>query len=172
MPPSDPEPVSGQRRLPKAEDFPRTGPYSLAAPGPRFGARAIDLAVIAVPVVIVALLTTKEIAGQTQLDVPMWLLPAAALAGCLYEFASVAWRARTPGKWLTGLRIARYTDGRKPTPSQALLRALLPWSILALPLGIFSVAAFLVVYGSGIGGGDLHRGLPDQAGGTLVISTR
>ena len=35
MPQSDPEPVSGQRRLPKAEDFPRTGPYSLAAPGPR-----------------------------------------------------------------------------------------------------------------------------------------
>ena len=84
----------------------------------------------------------------------------------------MAWRARTPGKWLAGLRIARYTDGRKPTPAQALLRAILPWSILALPLGIFSVAAFLVVYGSSVGGGALHRGLPDQAGGTLVISTR
>ena len=44
--------------------------------------------------------------------------------------------------------------------------------MLALPLGPFSIAAFLGVYGSGIGGGDLHRGLPDQAGGTLVISTR
>jgi uncharacterized RDD family membrane protein YckC len=172
MQPSDPGPVSGERPLPKAEDFPRTGPFSLAAPGPRFGARAIDLAVIALPALVVVGVTSKTVAGQFQLDVPSWLLPALALLGCLYEFASVAWLARTPGKWMLGLRIARYTDGKKPTAAQALLRALLPWSVLALPLGPFAVAAFLGVYGSGIGGGDLHRGLPDQAGGTLVISTR
>ena len=172
MPPSEPEPVSGERRLPKAEDFPRTGPYSLAAPGPRFGARAIDLALISVPALVVVAATSETVAGQFRFDVPTWLLPAVALLGCLYEFASVAWRSRTPGKWMLGLRIARYTDGKKPTPAQALLRSLLPWSVLALPLGPFSIAAFLGVYGSGIGGGDLHRGLPDQAGGTLVISTR
>ena len=102
---------------------------------------------------------------------PSWLLPATAAVGVLYEFVSVAWRSRTPGKWLLGLRVVRYTDGKKPTPAQALLRALLPWSVLALPLGPFSIAAFLGVYGTGIGG-ELHRGLPDQAGGTLVISTR
>lgn len=172
MPPSEPEPVSGERPLPKAEDFPRTGPYSLAAPGPRFGARAIDLALIAVPALVVIGVTAETVDGQTSLDMPVWLLPAVALLGCLYEFVSVALAARTPGKWMLGLRVARYTDGKKPTAAQALLRALLPWSVLALPLGPFSVAAFLGVYGSGVGGGDLHRGLPDQAGGTLVISTR
>ena len=172
MPPSEPEPVSGERRLPKAEDFPRTGPYSLAAPGPRFGARAIDLALIAVPALVVVGVTAKTVDGQTSLDVPVWLLPAVALLGCLYEFVFVALAARTPGKWMLGLRIARYTDGKKPTAAQALLRSLLPWSVLALPLGPFSIAVFLGVYGSGVGGGDLHRGLPDQAGGTLVISTR
>ena len=53
---------------------------------------------------------------------------------------------------MLGLRVARYTDGKKPTPAQALLRALLPWSVLALPLGPFSIAAFLGVYGTGIAG--------------------
>ncbi len=67
--------------------------------------------------------------------------------------------------------MVRYTDGKAPTANQALLRALVPWSALALPIGPFAVAALLVVYGTGIGG-ELHRGLPDQAGGTLVISTR
>jgi uncharacterized RDD family membrane protein YckC len=163
--------VSGERRLPTAKDFPRTGPYSLGAPGPRFGARAIDLFVIAVPALIVVAVTTKTVEEQVQLDVPTWLLPATALLGFLYEFVSVLWGARTPGKWLLGLRIARYTDGQKPTAAQAALRAAVPWSVLALPLGPFSIAAFLGVYGTGIGG-ELHRGLPDQAGGTLVISTR
>jgi uncharacterized RDD family membrane protein YckC len=171
MPPSDPEPVEGGRRLPKAEDFPATGPYSLGAPGPRFGARALDLTVIALPVVIVIALTTTTVDGKTSFDVPGWLLPAAAALGTLYEFVSVAWRSRTPGKWLLGLKVVRYTDGQKPSPPQALLRGLVPWSVLALPLGPFSIAAFLGVYSTGVSG-SLHRGIPDQAGGTLVISTR
>lgn len=170
MPQSDPEPVEG-RRLPKAEDFPATGPYSLGAPGPRFGARALDLAVIAIPVVVVIALTTTTVDGKASFDVPAWLLPAAAAFGALYEFVSVAWRSRTPGKWLLGLKVVRYTDGQKPTLPQALLRGLVPWSVLALPLGPFSVAAFLGVYSTGVSG-SLHRGIPDQAGGTLVISTR
>jgi uncharacterized RDD family membrane protein YckC len=171
MPPSDPGPVSGPRRLPTAEDFPATGPYSLAAPGPRFGARAIDLAVVALPALIVVVATAESIDGQLQIDLPFWLLPAGIALGVLYEFASVAWRAKTPGKWLLGLRVARYTDGKAPTAAQAFLRALVPWSVLALPLGPFAIAAFLLVYGTGIGG-ELHRGVPDQAAGTLVISTR
>jgi uncharacterized RDD family membrane protein YckC len=171
MPQSDPEPVPGERRLPTAEDFPASGPYSLGAPGPRFGARAVDLALIALPVGIVIAVATESVEGQIQVDVPVWLLPAAAVLGTLYEFVSVAWRSRTLGKWLMGLRIVRYTDGQRPTPSQALLRGLVPWSVLALPLGPFSLAAFLGVYSTGASG-SLHRGIPDQAGGTLVISTR
>ena len=171
MPPSDPGPVSGNRRLPKAEDFPARGPYSLAAPGPRFGARALDLLVVAVPALVVVLVTADRIEGQVHLDVPFWLTPAAIALGVAYEFAGVAWRAKTPGKWALGLRVARYTDGKPPTPAQAFLRALVPWSVLALPLGPFAIGLFLLVYGTGIGG-ELHRGIPDQAAGTLVISTR
>jgi uncharacterized RDD family membrane protein YckC len=171
MPPSEPGPVSGPRRLPKAEDFPRSGPYSLGAPVPRFGARAIDLTAVAVPALIIVAVTADTVNGQLQLDVPDWLLPACVGLGVLYEFLSVAWRSRTPGKWLLGLRIVRYTDGQRPTATQSLLRALVPWAVLALPLGPFFIAAFLLVYGTGVAG-ELHRGIPDQAGGTLVISTR
>ena len=145
MPPSDPEPVSGQRPLPTAKDFPRTGPYSLAAPGPRFGARAVDLTVVAIPALVVLALSVETIDGRLQLDVPGWVLPAAAGLGLLYELVAVAWRGRTPGKWLLGLRIVRYTDGQAPTPEQSLLRAMLPWAVLALPLGPFSIGAFLAI---------------------------
>lgn len=172
MPPSErSEPVSEPRRLPTVEDFPRTGPFSLAAPAPRFGARALDLAVVATPALLVLALTARTVDGQLQLDTPIWLGPAVLALGVLYELIGVAGWGRTLGKVLLGLRVVRYTDGARPTPVQALLRALVPWSMLALPIGPFALGLFLVVYGTGIGG-ELHRGIPDKAGGTLVISTR
>lgn len=169
MPPSESAPT--ERPLPSAEDFPATGPYSLAAPGPRFGGRALDLALLATPALLVIALTTRTVAGQLQLDVPMWLLPALAGLGIVYETLTVALFGRTIGKAVAGLRVARYTDGQRPMFTQALLRSMPPWCALALPLGPFSVAAMLLVFGTGVGG-SLHRGLPDQAGGTIVISTR
>lgn len=169
MPPS--EGPTSPRRLPTAEDFPRTGPYSLAAPIPRFGARALDLTVVLAPALVVLALTTTTVEGQLHLDVPKWLGPAVFAIGVLYESISIALFRRTAGKALFGLRVVRYTDGGRPTTAQAVLRALVPWSVLALPLGPFAVGAFLCIYGTGIGG-SLHRGWPDRAGGTLVLSTR
>ncbi len=170
MPPSD-LPAPTERPLPTAEDFPASGPYSLAAPGPRFGGRAFDLALLSAPALIVIALSTHTVSGQLQIDVPLWLLPALAVVAVAYETISVALTGRTLGKAIAGLRVVRYTDGRRPTPAQSLLRSLPPWCALAFPFGPFSVAAMLLVFGTGIGG-SLHRGLPDQAGGTIVISTR
>ena len=51
------DPMGAPRRVPTAKDFPKTGPFSLAAPGPRFGARALDLSVVALPVLIVIAIT-------------------------------------------------------------------------------------------------------------------
>lgn len=171
LPSDDMTQVQEPRRLPTAKDFPPSGPFSLAAPGPRFGARALDLALIAMPGLIVLAATATTVDRQLELHVPAWLGPALIALGVVYEFVCVSIAGRTLGKILLGLRVVRYTDGRRPTPVQSLLRALLPWSTLALPLGPFVIGAFLLVYGSGVSG-DLHRGLPDQAGGTLVISTR
>jgi len=83
----------------------------------------------------------------------------------------VALFGRTIGKAMLGLKAVRYTDGLRPNIAQSALRAIVPWSALALPLGPFALGAFLVVYGTSLGG-DLHRGIPDQAAGTIIISTR
>ena len=163
--------VGAPRRVPTAKDFPKTGPFSLAAPGPRFGARALDLALVAFPALIVIAITAKSIDGQLQFDVPSWLLPAALAFAVVYEFLFVLLVQRTLGKLLFGLRVVRYVDGGRPSATQCALRALLPWSVLALPIGPFAVGAVFLVYGTGIGG-ELHRGWPDRVGGTLVISTR
>jgi len=165
------DPMGVPRRVPTAKDFPKTGPFSLAAPGPRFGARALDLSVVALPVLVVVAITAKSSNGQLEFDVPSWLLPAALAFAIVYEFLFVLAVQRTPGKLLFGLRVVRYVDGSRPTATQCGLRALLPWAVLALPLGPFAVGAVVLVYGTGIGG-ELHRGWPDRVGGTLVISTR
>ena len=80
------DPIGTPRKVPTAKDFPASGPFSLAAPGPRFGARALDLAVIALPVLMVVALTAKTIDGQLQFDVPSWLVPAALAFGVAYDF--------------------------------------------------------------------------------------
>ncbi len=172
MQPSEPTgQVETPRRVPTAKDFPKAGPFSLAAPGPRFGARALDLALVALPVLVVVAITAKSVNGQLQFDVPSWLLPAALAFAVVYEFLFVLAVQRTLGKLLFGLRVVRYVDGGRPSATQCGLRALLPWSALAFPIGSFAAGAVVLVYGTGIGG-ELHRGWPDRAGGTLVISTR
>lgn len=172
MPPNEQtDPIGSPRKVPTAKDFPKTGPFSLAAPGPRFGARGLDLSLIALPALVVIAVSASTVDGQLQLKAPAWLIPAALIVGVLYDFLSVLLAQRTLGKMVFGLKVVRYLDGGRPGPTQSFLRALLPWSVLALPLGPFSVAAVVLVFGTGVGG-QLHRGWPDFAGGTLVISTR
>ena len=159
------------RRIPTAKDFPTSGPFSLAAPGPRFGARALDLTLVVLPALVAVALMARTVDGQLQLELPWWLVPLTLAVGVVYELVFVGLAQRTPGKMLFGLKVVRYVDGGRPRGTQCGLRALLPWSVLALPVGPFAVGAVLLVYGTGIGG-ELHRGWPDKAGGTLVISTR
>lgn len=158
------------RKLPEAEDFPATGPNSLAAPGPRFGARGVDLALVATPAAVIAAFSVTEHSGRLQIDPPSWLAWLVLGIGLVYETVTVATWGRTFGKWLFGLRVARYTDGKRPRPDQALLRALVPWTAFSIPVP-FGPAAMLAVWSTGAGG-SLHRGVPDQAGGTIVVATR
>lgn len=170
---SGPVTTEARRPPPQAEDFPATGPNALAAPGPRFGARGLDLVLVAVPALVVGALSVEVIEGQWQVDLPSWLPWLILAVGLGYEVVTVAVWGRTLGKWLFGLRVARYADGQRPKPDQAVLRALVPWAAFAVPLPL-NVAAVLMagVWFTGIGGGALHRGVPDQAGGTIVVATR
>jgi uncharacterized RDD family membrane protein YckC len=159
------------RKVPGVEDFPATGPNSLAAPGPRFGARGIDLVIVAAPaLVVVALSVTVRSREVIDVDLPVWLPWMVLGVGIAYEFVMLALWGRTLGKWLFGLRVARYTDGKRPDPGQALLRSLVPWAPFAFPVPF----AFAIVLGmwATAARGALHRGVPDQAAGTIVVATR
>ena len=172
MPPNDGvTPADGPRRPSTAADFPSTGPFSLAAPGPRFAARAIDLLIVAFPALVYLAFVTTYTDGVFEFGPLVWLGPALFALGSLYECVWIAGTGRTPGKVMFGLRVVRLADGRRPDPSQALLRGMAPWIFIALPLGMFCVPGVLLAYGTATSG-ELHRGLPDHAGGTVVISTR
>ncbi len=164
-------PTGGARQPTSAADFPRTGPFSLAAPGPRFAARAIDLLAVSFPALVYLAFATSYTNARFEFGPLLWLGPALFLFGSFYEFVGVAAFGRTPGKAIFGLRVVRMIDGKRPDMPQALLRAMTPWVFIALPLGVFCVPGVLVAYGSATAG-ELHRGLPDHAGGTLVLSTR
>jgi uncharacterized RDD family membrane protein YckC len=171
MPPNDGlTPADGPRRPSSAADFPSTGPFSLAAPVPRFAARAIDLLAVSFPVLVYLAVVTTYTDGKFEFGPLVWLGFAVFIVGSVYEFVGVALWGRTPGKWIFGLKVVRLADGQRPWATQALLRGLVPWSVLALPLGALAVPCLVLIYGSVPG--DLHRGIPDHAAGTLVISTR
>lgn len=171
MPPNDGvTPLEEQRRTPSAKDFPTSGPFSLAAAGNRFAARAVDLCVVGLPALIYLAAVTTVVDGSLHCDIPLWLGPAVFVGAALYEALFVSVSGRTPGKWLFGLRVVRLVDGRRPDPERAVLRGMVPWMFVALPLGVFSVPAMLTTYGWV--SGDLHRSSADRAAGTLVISTR
>jgi len=163
-------PQSEQRRVPTAKDFPATGPFSLAAAGPRFAARAVDLCIVGLPALIVLAFIMKVDNGVLHLDVPLWLGLATFAFGSLYEALFVGTLGRTPGKALFGLRVVRLVDGGRPDPERSLLRGMIPWSFVAVPLGVFAVPAMLAVYGWV--SGELHRSISDHAAGTIVITTK
>ncbi len=162
--------LNSQRQPPTAKDFPASGPYSLAAAGARFAARAVDLSLIGLPVLTYLAYITTVMDGAVHCDVPVWLGPATFALGALYETLFVAAVGRTPGKWLFGLRVVRLIDGNRPNPERSLLRGMIPWSFVALPLGAFAVPATVATYGWV--SGELHLSIADRAAGTVVISTR
>ena len=171
MPPSDGVVPPGEsRRVPTARDFPASGPFSLASAGPRFAARAVDLCVVGLPALLFIAFNTRVVNDALTFNLPIWLGPATFALGALYEALFVGLAGRTPGKMLFGLRVVRLIDGSRPDLERSLVRGMVPWCFVALPIGAFSVPAMLSAYGWV--GGELHRGLADHAAGTVVISTR
>ena len=75
---------------------------------------------------------------------------------------------QTLGKMLLGVRVARLVNGTGPDVSQVTLRALLPASVLALP--VISIAYPFVYLTAGFS--PMRRGVHDHAGGTVVVRTR
>lgn len=158
------------RRIPTREDFPQTGANSLASIGQRGVARIIDLLVLSVPAVLVVVPFVHVDGDEVTADVPQWVGMVALGILVAYETMMIAWRGQTVGKWVMGLRVARFTDGGTPTVGQALLRILFPACFLAIPIPVIDTM-WIVVYLSSMYS-PMRRGWHDKAGGTIVIRTR
>jgi uncharacterized RDD family membrane protein YckC len=153
------------------EDFPATGPHALATFGQRTVARMLDLVIVSLPVAIVAISYLEVDGDQVSLgDIPAWLLMLQVTLAIGYEVVLLGIWGRTVGKWVFGIRVASYADGKKPGWGQSGQRVLLPGVFSAVPLPFVSALQW-VVYGSS-GLHPLRRGWHDRYAGTIVVRTR
>ena len=101
-------------------------------------------------------------------SIPGWAILPFVVMMVIYEVALETWLGQTLGKMLLGVRVARLVNGTGPDVSQVTLRALLPASVLALP--VISIAYPFVYLTAGFS--PMRRGVHDHAGGTVVVRTR
>lgn len=164
-------------RLPGPDDFPKAGPFSLASIAQRGAGRFLDVLIVFVPVFVLLVLTqgeALEAAEQGRSDefaMPTWLIGVWAALLVVYETVLIAWRGQTIGKFAVGVRVARYADGKSPTPSQAALRALLPATSFVF-FAVIGLLGFDWVFFMTALPNVLRRGWHDIAGGTVVVRTR
>lgn len=158
------------RPPPRAQDFPPSGPNSLASLLQRLGGWTLDILVTILPATLVTLPFIDFDKLMDTGELPVYATAIPLIIWLIYEVVLLTWLGRTLGCWVLGIRVARYADGAKPTFEQAALRSLLPASIAAIPIPIVN-AGWIVVY-MGALYNPLRRGFQDFAGGTVVIRTR
>lgn len=157
-------------KIPTLEDFPPKGPNSLASIGQRATGRIIDMVVMSIPAIILVLPFVRVDGDDVKAEIPTWVGFVALMLVIAYEAVAIAWRGQTVGKWVMGLRVARFVDGKRATPTQATMRILLPACFVAIPIPIVDTG-WLIVYLSSMYN-PLRRGWHDKAGGTIVVRTR
>ena len=148
-------------------DFPPSGPNSLASFGQRAAARLIDWAIIGIPAMLIvfAFATVKN----NQAQFPSWSAVPFVVMMIAYEVALVTWTGQTLGKMLLGVRVARLVNGTQPDATQATMRALVPISVVVLPL--YLAICYPFVYLTALYT-PMRRGIHDSAAGTVVVRTR
>lgn len=156
-------------RPPGVDDFPETGPNSLASIGQRAAARIIDTLIIAIPFFLLAIPFIRIDGENLIFDTPLWFVAINLVVGIAYEVIMLTLLGRTLGKWLLGIRVARYADGDKPKATQAGQRVLLPSVPGALPdpFNLLEIGVYLTAISH-----PLRRGIHDHAAGTVVVRTR
>jgi len=149
------------------DDFPSAGPNSLASLYQRAGARVVDTILIGVPAVLV-ILPFITVEGDKVTAIPSWAILPFVVMMVVYEVVLETWLGQTLGKMLFGVRDARHVNGTGPDVSQVTLRALVPASVLAIPL-VRVLYPFVYLTA---GFSPMRRGVHDHAGGTVVVRTR
>ena len=176
-------PPTRPARRPKLEDFPDAGPNALGAFGSRAGARVIDAILVEIPFYLALLILFAGTVGadgqptdateELRTHLPLWLVAGSVAIAVAYEVIAVALTGQTVGKWLLGLRVARYEDGTRPSWGQAALRCLLPAAagvVAVETVGVYAAGVFIVLASAFYN--PLRRGWHDAAGGTIVVRTR
>lgn len=178
-----PAPAERPPRTPKLEDFPETGPNALGSLSARAYARIVDTIIVDLPFLLVLFVLTaatldpdgQPTAATEELTrvLPLWFVVGTVALAIAYEVIATATTGQTIGKWVFGLRVAGYTNGKKPTWEQAALRCLLPTVAAVVALAVLQVSTVgaMVVLASAFFH-PLRRGWHDQAGGTIVVRTR
>lgn len=145
---------------------------AVAAPfGRRAFARLFDIAVVGVVAVPVLTLTLRDDhAGGVRF--PVVVIVLYGLLPALFEARLLARSGATPGKRLSGLRVARGAASAPPDLLRAFVRALLTWSVPAVAVllldGPVVAAVIVVVFGPAAIPG-LRRDLGDLVTGTRVV---
>jgi uncharacterized RDD family membrane protein YckC len=161
---------SQARTPPQATDFPETGVNSLASLGQRAGGWLIDLVITTVPATAASVPFLDVDAISDANSLPVWLVGLVVGVWVIYQTATIAIWGKTLGALFVGVRIARYTDGNRPSFEQSAMRALLPAMFPAIRVPILN-AGWVIVYMAALYN-PLRRGFHDVAGGTVVIRTR
>jgi uncharacterized RDD family membrane protein YckC len=132
----------------------------------RVGGLVIDQILVALPVfaVVVALgFTPSDTVTSKSLLVFNIAVTSVAF---VYETLMIGFLGRTVGKLAMGTRVVRLIDGGRPGWWEAVMRALVPLSLGAIPrVGVF---LGVLVYSIALWN-PLRQGLHDKAAGTLVV---
>jgi uncharacterized RDD family membrane protein YckC len=138
----------------------------LAPIGRRFGGLVVDELIVAVPVAIVAVVVGFD---PSVAVTSHWLLAlniGLVTSAFVYETLLIAAFGRTVGKIAFGTRVVRAVDGTRPTWTEAVIRALVPLALGAIP----RVGMMLAIVGYSLAlWNPLRQGLHDRAAGTLVV---
>lgn len=160
-----------ERHVPQPDDFPLRGRNSLASIGQRGVARIIDTILVAVPAAVLMVPYLRIEDEELSIDgVPWWVTIVQLVIAVVYETVALRLWGRTLGKWLLGLRVARFGDGANPTTTQAAQRILLPQAVGAVPVAVAGALVVMVYLTSTFD--VLRRGVHDKYAGTIVIRTR
>lgn len=139
---------------------------TLAPISRRIGGLILDQIIVALPVVVVVIalgFTPSDTVTSESLLIFNIALTSVAF---IYESLMVVLLGRTVGKIALGTRVVRLIDGGRPGWSEAVMRALVPLSLGAIPR--VGVLLAVLVYSLALWN-PLRQGLHDKAAGTLVV---
>jgi uncharacterized RDD family membrane protein YckC len=141
--------------------------YTLAGPGSRFLALAVDtvLQVLALLTLVLLLVAARVISGTGIAAWATWVQAAVVIASFLLMYGYFAlfealWNGQTPGKRLIGVRVIT-VSGRPITALDAILRNLLR-IVDSIP-GIYAIGLVAMFVTS------RHQRLGDLVAGTVVV---